>query len=542
MLGQGGSWINGLGGKYVRTTRFEIISSGTSGTVTLPPFSTVVLDDFGGTTDAVISKVVGGRPTYEAAYSALGAVVATTFDSSGNYTLSAAPSAYPVAIIYRVQQTLATLDSTASNIIGGPEIVAALAASIPPGGTAGQIIEKQGSADYDISWVTPPYVTDAEFTAYQELIREPTGFPNRTDSTTSFVDGTRTFTIAPVSGSYKVYIKGHEFTKTTSTNLVIPNTDGNHYIYFDINGTLSSTQSIDSDFFQNNAFVAIVYWNTTNSARTYFAEERHGLIMDGQTHGYLHTVLGARYISGGALQGFNVDNTGNAASHAQFTAALGSIRDEDILLDYPAQTQIPILYRSGTLWRKKAADAYPLIYSGTAGYTGANGRMPYNELVGASWQLTQAGNNNFVLVHIFATNDKDNPVVGIQGVAQYNSVSGARQAANSEIASLSGLPFAEFVALGSVIYETSNTYANVPKSRVRSTDTGGNYVDFRGSQLLSSGTNTASNHSLLSNLTSDDHLQYLTEARGDARYYVKGLTYTQAEVKAVSIVNALIFG
>lgn len=376
---------------------------------------------------------------------------------------------------------------------------------------------------------------DTNIDAYRELQKEPTGFPNRTDSTTSFNDGTREFTIAPAVTSFDVYIKGNKFTKSASETITILNTAGNHYIFYDVNGVLSQTQVVDSDFFQNNAFVSIVYWNTDTSLHTYFAEERHGVVMDGMTHSYLHTVFGARYLSGGALQNFNVDGTGNLASNAQFTSDSGSIRDEDILVQYVAQAQIPILYRQGVLWRKKAADAFPVIYSGTAGYTGANGRLPYNHLVSGNWQLTQVTNNDFVLVHIFATNDKDNPVVGVQGINQYTTLSSARTGALTEITTLSGLPLTEFVALGSVVFETANTYANTPKARIRSVN-GGDYVDFRGTQPYAPSAGVASSHSLLSNLSNDDHLQYLTDARGDARYY------TKAQTDEVALVKALIFG
>lgn len=377
---------------------------------------------------------------------------------------------------------------------------------------------------------------DSDIDAYRDLQKEPTGFPNRTDSVTSFNDGTRIFTIAPAVSSFDVYIKGNKFTKSASESITIPSNAGNHYFYYNVSGVLSTTQVIDSEFFQNNAFISIIYWNTDTNSHSYFAEERHGLIMDGMTHSYLHTVFGARYISGGALLNFSVDGTGNIAANAQFTGDLGTIRDEDILVQYPAQATIPILYKQGVLWRKKTADAFPVIYSGTAGYTGANGRLAYNQLVSGNWQLTQVSNNQFVLVHIFATNDKDNPIVGVQGIAEYGSTSGARTGALSEIASLSGIPFAEFVALGSVIFETANTYSNTPKARVRSTDTGANYVDFRGTQPYAPAAGTASAHGLLSGLSNDDHLQYHTDARGDARYY------TKAESDLLMKVNAIIFG
>jgi hypothetical protein len=350
-----------------------------------------------------------------------------------------------------------------------------------------------------------------------EVMKEPTGFVNRTSSTTSFVDLTREFTIAPVGASYEVYVQANKYVKTTAETITLDNISGNHYIYFDIDGNLSSTQVINSDLFQNNALISIIYWNSDTSTHTYFAEERHGLSMDGATHSYLHTVFGARYLSGLALQNFVVNGDGSLATHAQFTSDSGSIRDEDLLITMSAQTQIPVLYRQGQLWRKKAADSFPVIYSGTAGYTGT--RLPFNEFTGGAWQLTEVANNDFVLVHIFATNDKETPIVAIQGTATYLNVTAARLAASTEITSLTGLPFAEFVALGSVVFQSSNSYTNTPKARTRSIN-GGDYVDFRGTQLYTPA-GEPTTHSLLSNLSSDDHLQYHTDARGDARYNLK---------------------
>jgi len=421
---------------------------------------------------------------------------------------------------------------------------------VPAGGSSGQVLQKSSATNYDTQWATldhgqltglldddhPQYLLETEFNNQNILQKEPTGFPNRTDSTISFNDGSRLFTIAPAVSSFDVYIKGTKFTFSTGQTLTIPALSGAHYIYFDGSGVLQSTQVFDSAIIQDYAFTAIVYWNTDTNSSHYFGDERHGLIMDGGTHSYLHTVFGARYISGAALQGFSVDGTGNIAANAQFTSDSGSIRDEDILHQFLAQAQIPILYRIGTLWRKKAADSFPVIYSGTAGYTGAQGRLPFNELVAGSWQLTQVQNSYFVLVHFFATNDVNNPICGIQGIATYNSITAARTNANLEISTLSGLPFAEFVPIGSVIFETANSYSNTPKARVRSTDTGANYVDFRGTQLYAPAAGQATSHSLLSNLSNDDHLQYHNDARGDARYY------TKAEVDVLTIVNALIFG
>ena len=67
--------------------------------------------------------------------------------------------------------------------------------------------------------------------ARDALVKEPTGFPNRTDSSLSFTDASRRFEINPTGASFDVYVKGRKFTKT-SEFIILSATEGNHYIYF----------------------------------------------------------------------------------------------------------------------------------------------------------------------------------------------------------------------------------------------------------------------------------------------------------------------
>jgi hypothetical protein len=350
------------------------------------------------------------------------------------------------------------------------------------------------------------------FVEQDQVTNEPTGFVNRTSSELVFTDGgliPRNFEIkvkAPAT-SFTFYVKGKKFTKSTTESIQISADLGDHYIYYDNNGVLQET--IDPDeikiIIQERAFVAVVYWNNETNSHTYFADERHGLTMDGVTHAYLHTVFGSRYLSGFGLDNFNL-------LAPSFQADIGSFRDEDILHQVTTQIdEIPILYRFGANngWRKKAADTYPVIYQGsTADYPAGIIRLPYNEYTGAAWQLTEIDNNKYVLVHFFATNDIDNPIVGIQGTAPHESISDAKNAANTEITQLSGLPFTEFVPIGSVVFQSSVVSKASPTySDIQLID-GANYIDFRGTQLYTPA-GTATTHGLLSGLGNDDHLQYL---------------------------------
>jgi hypothetical protein len=490
--------------------------------------STLIMNDDGCVTpDSFGSAITASlRSNYIGAIS----ISATTYDIytdawgtviAGNLTIASNASSYPCYFNYdATSYPLGTVTLTGTNPAQLVQTSVAQAIRYTPiisgNWEAPAPTEVKAALDQLANRITTSETSSSDLEDIISATKEPTGFLNREDSTISFDDSTRTFTISPVGASYDVYVKGVKHTKTTSSIAIIPPaTVGNRFIYFMEDGLLSQTSDFNIELFQNNALVSIIYWNPDTGSHSYFADERHGLTMDGATHGYLHTVFGARYLSGLALQDFTIGD-GSLDSHAQFSVDQGSIRDEDILLTSSVQSQIPILFRQGQLWRKKAADAFPLIYSDGIYYSGA--RIPFNEYTGSSWQLTAIDSNKFVLVHFFATNDKETPIVGIQGIAQYNDIPAARNAASTEITSLAGLPFAEFVAIGTVVFQT-NTYTNTPDARVRSIS-GANYVDFRGTQLYTPA-GEATEHSLLSGLGDDDHIQYHTDARGDVRYYTK---------------------
>lgn len=110
--------ITNLENVNVRATRFASIGAGTSGTVTVPANNTVILDTFGGTTDAVVSTISGGKPTFLPAVDASNNVIGTTFDTNGNYVLSGTPAAYPVALIYRTRCSFINFNEGSADIVG----------------------------------------------------------------------------------------------------------------------------------------------------------------------------------------------------------------------------------------------------------------------------------------------------------------------------------------------------------------------------------------------------------------------------------------
>lgn len=225
-----------LGDKYVRTTRFASIGAGTSGAVALPPNSTVVLDDFGGGVDAVVTTISAGRPTFSHAFTAAGDMVTTSFDAGGNYTLSGAPSAYPVALVYRVRQKLSDFDSTSSDIIGDYDVeginsiqgtvdqvyvngsvtpqYGAIKLTTPPAWALAQIGTNTGTAAYTLAQVGSNLASEAWALANagtiipplstlpDVLLTNPTAMQHLMYTGSVWVNGDATAVISPTSVVY----------------------------------------------------------------------------------------------------------------------------------------------------------------------------------------------------------------------------------------------------------------------------------------------------------------------------------------------------
>lgn len=332
-----------------------------------------------------------------------------------------------------------------------------------------------------------------------EVMSEPTGFPNRTDSEILFDDGTRTFTVQPKAPATEFYYfqKGRVFKVTTSKTVVIPNTEGVHYIYFD-GVTLTSTQTLSDDLIKTYTFIATIYWDATNNLSVLFSEERHSLTMDGKTHEYLHNTVGMKWVSGLGLT--YTPGPGSANADAQISVGDGLLYDEDISItptDDPAPSdpfeqildpiaEVPILYRDGAGgdWRKVAATQYPAKL-GTS-------RLQFNNPAGP-WTLDDAAaDGNFVAVWIFATNDIRHPIVSILGQREDTSLVDAQANNLYETLSFGNLPALEMKALYRVIYQTSSAFANSIKAAIV------DVRDLRKAEDTSLGAYTPSAHNLLS--------------------------------------------
>jgi hypothetical protein len=341
---------------------------------------------------------------------------------------------------------------------------------------------------------------------------EPTGFieePGSFTSTMAITDN-RTFTIEPLAPAteFSFYVKGIKFTKTSTETVTFADTDGIWLFYFDEDGVLQAGQTaLSGAIFTENAICGVAYWNSDDGEVIYFGEERHGMVMDGVTHRYLHDTEGTRFIDGHALGDITADGDGDDNAHAIFSTEAGEIADEDLFLSAEARTtgdEFYTYYKEGATgtWRRTGPSPYPVVYNGTWD------RIGYNNFNGTSseWEQADPGDNDFVLAHIYRVNSVTQPYIAVQGQAEYPNLGAARDGAADELSQLvtQGLPFQEFYPLGTIIFQTNDgAYDNDVSARIRSTDDGDDYVDWR-LQRLTPGSGPG-DHGALSGLTDRHH-------------------------------------
>ena len=346
---------------------------------------------------------------------------------------------------------------------------------------------------------------------------EPIGHENKADSTISFNDGTRTFSISPAVTSFTVWCKGKRYVKSSTETVQIDTATGLYYIYYNSSGVLSyRTTYFD---WENDTPTAYVYWNSTTSKAEFFADERHGVVLDWQTHEYLHRTQGAQIASGFGASGYVTNGDGDSDSHAQIAFAGGTFFDEDLQVDIThsatptadtweqvleGTAEIPVFYRSGTVWRMDTATTFPF-KAGTA-------RAQYNAESGGSWSTADVQNNKYGAMWIVATNNLNSPVVAILGQTEGDNQSEIEERQWADL-DLTDLPIFELRPLYRITFLVSDGFTNTVKAAIRGVH------DLR--RAVSAGTNipaeAVSDHGSMTGLGDDDHTQYLTNERHDAR-------------------------
>lgn len=362
------------------------------------------------------------------------------------------------------------------------------------------------------------YYTDSRARlAVGAVTKDMTGFLDRTNSTLSFVAGTRTLTLTPTTTA-TVYYRGKAISISSAKSIVITNTSGGRYIKLDpdtetlVENGIGANPSIKDDL-----LVAYVYWDAANSKAIIFGDERHGSDRDTQWHLSQHLDVGAVWRSGGSA-------TYTLNSQTSIGFGLGTpivIADEDVvhtinhsaspsspyeqILDTAAS--LPVLYLSGTNYLQSTPSTNPwLVGASTA---------QYNLITGGSGSLVQADNNKYITYWVVATNDSVYPIKMIVGHLQHNQIVDAE----AETFDNYGLPMPEVAPMYKIIIQTASGYTN--KVIIVSVNT------LQGRQSSLSSSFSATSHNALSerSLSNQHPISAITDLQStlDAKVSTSGL-------------------
>jgi hypothetical protein len=262
-------------------------------------------------------------------------------------------------------------------------------------------------------------------------------------STIAFDPATGTFTITPVSGTFRIWKDGTAYDLGTKT-VVIPNTAGTptvpglYYISFDANNDLQAVTGAWS-LYTGSPVATIYYLSSTLYA---IDDERHNATRNRAWHLWAHATVGTRYESG--LVGTFTNTT--------MSLTAGIIHDEDIRFDTAGTIT------NCRLWRY---DGTRMVFTNvTTPYLASGVTLQY-DLNGVA---TNVSNNNYVINDVYATPDPLRPIYVRVGTAQYTTSANAIAALGTTSA-WPGLALAELKLLYQVIYRNQSGTITFIQSR-----------------------------------------------------------------------------
>jgi hypothetical protein len=303
-------------------------------------------------------------------------------------------------------------------------------------------------------------------------------YPGGTDSLITWEDGTRTFTITPFDpevadwkpryGIWSWAGSAVLHRRYETETIELPDEEGLFCIYFDKGEDIryqvlqyikNPTTAQLKQLYTEKVIVSFIYWDAANNEAIHFGDDRHGSEWQPQVHLYLHNAFGARRKTGLQFTGYSLNGDGSLNDHAKFNITGGTMLHDDFELAIPTSSNsIPVLYSFGNFPRFINNNGYA--------FAGAT-RVYYNS---GQISLAQADSGNFVLYHIFATNEiltASRKIISVMGTAQYTTLADAYKGVEPELDGIyTYMPQQGRCYLGSIIIQTADEYTNDVKARI----------------------------------------------------------------------------
>jgi len=311
------------------------------------------------------------------------------------------------------------------------------------------------------------------------ILGDPVGHYDRSSSIMSFDNGTRLFTIQPLAPAteFTIFGRGQRKIVINEALTVTCGTDvGLHYVYFNCEtGQLAESTSWPGF---DCPLCSFYYWDGAKSLG--LADERHGAVMPWVVHAYLHQTIGTRYQGGGDLVQLATGG-GGANGDAQISITDVELWDEDIQylvvrsaapsapfeqeLGFSTTTpgQIPVFYRTGAdgHWTADDATTFPMRpFDGQTPGPGNTARPGYNLDTAGTWSVADPGQNKFIAMFIYGTNNQEQPIIAIMGQRFDNNRRQAEDNNTVEALNLGDFPFVETKVMYRLIIKVNDGYAN----------------------------------------------------------------------------------
>ncbi len=228
--------------------------------------------------------------------------------------------------------------------------------------------------------------------------------------------------------------------------LQLPDDANANYVEYNSSGNMAVVTDAQTAIV-SGTLITLLLANTTSGNIVWFADERHGVVMDGQTHLNMHMTDKFKWVPPGCdIEGL----ANNGTTFTKVTSGRGG--DEDIPMSLAESTTAPYMWVDANgQWEIGGADDNKLAHF-------VDSKVVYNPLTAGNGALTEI-NNDYVVMTMMLSNNKIHPLVKMIGQVLYANRSAARDHMESALFEIdeNGLPTHEIVPIGGWIIHSEAT-------------------------------------------------------------------------------------